>query len=42
MDINLEVTNGKGKCYKLLLKVKNVMEQDIHVCHMKSMPQRDY
>ena len=33
----LEVTNSKGKCSELLFKVKKVMEQDVHVCHMYSM-----
>ena len=34
-SLKLEVTNSKGKCYKLLFKVKKVIEEDIHVCHIQ-------
>ena len=33
IDLLLEVTNGKGECCELLLKVKIKYDSFIHVCH---------
>ena len=37
-QLTLEVTNGKGKYWELLWMVKKIMEQDIHVCRMCTLP----